>query len=194
MNKSQLKQRLVGAIVLVALGVIFIPMILDRDDDFGISGSNIPEKPTHLEQLPGTRIPEPIPGPSTSKSAASPVDEQTPEPSPPTSKSEQVATESAPDKSETTTTTAGTSDSKTANSRAWVVQVASFSERDKALKLRDRLRKAKYPTFVESVAIRSGTLYRVRGGPVEHRDHADEWRKKIARDLKLRDALVMVHP
>jgi cell division septation protein DedD len=72
--------------------------------------------------------------------------------------------------------------------------VASFTDRDKALALRDRLRKAKYPTFVESVAVKNSKLFRVRVGPVVRREHAEEWQKKIARDFKLKDALVMAHP
>ena len=84
--------------------------------------------------------------------------------------------------------------SDTISSRAWVVQVASFTDRDKALALRDRLRKAKYPTFVESIAVKNTKLFRVRVGPVVRRENADQWQKKIARDFKLKDALVMAHP
>ncbi|MBL1277555.1 MAG: SPOR domain-containing protein [Ectothiorhodospiraceae bacterium] len=45
----QLKQRLVGAIVLVALAVIFIPMLLPGSGSItgGISGSNIPAEPDY---------------------------------------------------------------------------------------------------------------------------------------------------
>lgn len=45
----QLKQRLVGAVVLVALAVIFIPMLLPGKGDFsgGIDGSNIPPEPDY---------------------------------------------------------------------------------------------------------------------------------------------------
>lgn len=194
MDKSQLKQRLVGAIVLVALGVIFIPIILDRDDEFAISGSNIPARPEALQQLAERTPPPTAPLPASPQLEAEPVDElspvpavsQTPEKEPAaTEKAEKVATPVPDEKSAT----------QSENSRAWVVQVASFAERDKALKLRDRLRKAKYPTFVESVSAKSGsTLYRVRVGPVVQRNHADGWKKKIAKDFKLSDALVMAHP
>ncbi|VAW93063.1 hypothetical protein MNBD_GAMMA22-605 [hydrothermal vent metagenome] len=45
MNESDFKQRMVGAIVLIALGVIFIPILLngEADDDMPLFGSNIPE-------------------------------------------------------------------------------------------------------------------------------------------------------
>ncbi len=45
MNESDFKQRMIGAIVLVALGVIFIPILLngEADDGMPLFGSNIPE-------------------------------------------------------------------------------------------------------------------------------------------------------
>jgi len=50
---SKIKQRLVGAAVLIALAVIIVPMILDfrKDYDHVIKGTNIPPKPDdfHVE-------------------------------------------------------------------------------------------------------------------------------------------------
>lgn len=203
MDKTQLKHRIVGAIVLVALGVIFIPMILTTDSEFTISETNIPPKPAKLEQLADMKTPEPAPVQPAPVLDAEMVDEKTPAP----------ATETAPEKpaakvtaakehtnsekpSVTSSQTASGADSKQEDkdARAWVVQVASFSEQDKAMALRDRLRKAKYPSFVESVKAASGKLYRVRVGPVVRREHAEDWQKKIAKDFKVPDALVMAHP
>lgn len=51
-----MKQRLVGGLVLVALAVIFVPLILDfrKDYDHVIRGTNIPPKPDdfHVEVVP----------------------------------------------------------------------------------------------------------------------------------------------
>ena len=46
---EHVKQRLVGAVVLVSLAVIFIPMLLDSGEKGGMPlfGSNIPEKPDY---------------------------------------------------------------------------------------------------------------------------------------------------
>ncbi len=46
MNESEFKQRMIGAIVLIALGVIFIPILLNGEDDDGMPlfSSNIPER------------------------------------------------------------------------------------------------------------------------------------------------------
>lgn len=49
-----LKQRLIGAAVLIALGVIFIPMLLTGDGNFlsGDSESNVPPKPMYELEAP----------------------------------------------------------------------------------------------------------------------------------------------
>ena len=169
-------------------------MILTTDTEFTISETNIPAKPPALEQLADAKIPEPAPLKPTPVLEAEPVDEQTS----PAVSNEKPAEPAATPVTEQTTASVSPPQPTTTKSdkdaRAWVVQVASFSEQDKALKLRDRLRKAKYPTFVESVTTNSNKLYRVRVGPVVRRENADEWQKKIARDFKLPDALVMAHP
>ena len=46
MEEGRLKQRLVGAVVLVALAVIFIPMLLSggREMEMPVFGSNVPQR------------------------------------------------------------------------------------------------------------------------------------------------------
>src|SRR3989304_2227333 len=46
-GENKIKQRLVGALVLIALAVIIIPLILDFRKDYGtvIKGTNLPPKP-----------------------------------------------------------------------------------------------------------------------------------------------------
>ena len=202
MDRTQLKHRLVGAIVLVALGVIFIPMILTTDDEFTISDTNIPAKPAELQQLGAMSIPEPIATTPKPALEAQIEDAHTPQGTPdtattPVSPSTPAATEPKPAQesaAKPADTAIASKRDEAGNSRAWVVQVASFTDRDKALALRDRLRKAKYPSFVESVAVKNTKLFRVRVGPVVRRENADEWQKKIAREFKVKDALVMAHP
>jgi cell division septation protein DedD len=63
-----LKQRLVGAIVLISLGIIFIPMLLTGTDGLttGELPTNIPPKPLYEIQAPATlplerkNLPEPV--------------------------------------------------------------------------------------------------------------------------------------
>lgn len=209
MDRAHFKQRIVGAIVLVALGIIFIPIILNQEgDDSPITGSNIPEKPETLQELAIQQPPAPPAGPEVDTDKPRLVDEATP-PMPPieqtdTSPPEKPEAQAPATKPATKPATEvkqppkteekPAAEKPTTKTRAWVVQVASFAERSKALKLRDRLRKAKYSAFVESVSSSKGTRYRVRVGPVVQRIKADALKKKISKEFKIKDALVMSHP
>ena len=53
MEESRLKQRLVGAVVLVALAVIFIPMLLSggRDMEMPVFGSNVPDRSAEIRNI-----------------------------------------------------------------------------------------------------------------------------------------------
>lgn len=201
MDRIQFKQRIVGAIVLVALGIIFIPMILNQDgDDSPISGSNIPDKPETLQELASQKPPEPPAGPEIDSHKPRLVDEHTPpvkqtDATLPAKKPETKSPKTkSPEPAKATRPAVPAKTKPTTKTRAWVVQVASFAERSKALKLRDRLRKARYSTFVESVSSSKGTRYRVRVGPVVQRKKADALKKKIGKEFKIKDALVMSHP
>jgi DedD protein len=189
-DRTQLKQRIVGAIVLVALGVIFIPIILEREEP-GISGSNIPVMPKQLEQLSERELPPPPEQPEKPATTRQLVDEQTP-----ADKADKTPTVASKEPSQSTPEKVTATSDKTSKTpaRAWVVQVASFSDRNKALALRDRLRKSKYIAFVESLSTTNSTLYRVRVGPVVKRSEAEVLQKKIIKEFKLKDALVMAHP
>jgi len=189
-DKTQLKQRIVGAIVLVALGVIFIPIILERDGE-GISGSNIPDKPKELAKLTERELPPRPSVPEKPQTTRTLVDEHTPAVQP--EKMQEAKPEST-DQAKPETEITKVSETTDKKARAWVVQVASFSERKKALSLRDKLRKANYATFVEAINTKQDVLYRVRVGPVVKRSEAEIMQKKIIKQFNLKDALVMSHP
>jgi len=194
-DKHQLKQRIVGAIVLVALGVIFIPMILNRDDNpTGIAGSNIPKKPPELEQLAKQTPPAMPTAPAMPAETRQVVDKDTP-PLPkatPELVKENAAKTAQPVKE--TDTKMPPKPVQTGKPHGFVVQLASFTDRGKALQLRDRLRKGKFNCFVESISGKRGTLYRVRVGPVIKRDEADQLQTQIARKYRLKGTLVMSYP
>ncbi len=207
-QETPLKQRLVGAIVLVALGVIFIPMFLGGEGERGVPlfGTNVPDKPAALEELgqsqPGHQLPPPPPpeevrtlvdaqsppaavaetpaSPASPEAAAPPVPAPAPSPASPGA---------APKPETPPAATPGPA----ANPLSWAVQVGSFSQRARALKLRDRLRKAGFQAFAEAVTTREGRRFRVRVGPVGARDKAERLRAAVARKLEL-EGFVVRHP
>ena len=76
-DQPQIKQRLIGAVVLAALGVIFIPMILDNEpDDFLANGNSIPAKSEHITGIKKVEV-KPSPSPIVATEQRIPVDEKT---------------------------------------------------------------------------------------------------------------------
>lgn len=196
MDKQRLQQRIVGAVVLIGLGVIFIPMILSGGrDSMPLFGSNIPDKPRALENLKSVDMPARPTIPEKQPTQRIPVDKDT---------SKKIAAPDLPgkDKSASQSKLAPKARkpvaqkgqaAKTTPAKAWVVQVGSFAKRDNAMKLRDKLRKKNYPAFVELVKNKSGQIYRVRVGPDVSRTQAEERMRKLRDKMKIY-GVVMRHP
>ena len=132
-----LKQRLIGAIVLVISAVIFIPMIFSEgtieSEQIQLDLPVRPELATTLKPQPPL-VPqrEPVPDRSASKSNAPAVSERTP---------------------------------KQSQAEGWVIQMGAFSEQKNAESLRDKLRAAKHKAYIQYRPDQTPALYRVYVGP-----------------------------
>ena len=193
----QLKQRLVGAIVLVSLAVIVIPMLLDGGDGgrMPVNGSNVPPAPDYefeAMEIP-LRLPE---GPERVERESPPATPATPEP-PQTKPAPRIerkplvmskpAETAAPKplvKPEPAAVAAGAP--ADADGGDWVVQLGSFSSAGNANALRDRVKKEGFSAFVEKHGTENGPSYRVRVGPVSGREKAEALRDRIERKLQLK--------
>ncbi len=204
MDEHSFKQRIVGAIVLVALAVIFVPMILsgNRDRDFIDADTVIPEKPPELQSIRVLEIENPVPPPRDEGTAPIPIDEQSPpETAAPVtgkvSKGSAPAPRAAAGDAEKPVAPASRKSPSTApggEALAWAVQVASFRKRDNALALKAKLAKQGFPAFVEKVMLADGQArYRVRVGPWVKKADAEAQRKRILARFKLK-GLVVRHP
>jgi DedD protein len=193
---DRLKRRLVGAVVLIALGVIFIPMILDGSGrssrlsmDVEIPPAPVYEVPDRLPPLP-TSAPDPAP-PAAPR--AEPRPEATlksiPDGPPPKAPTPPAP---APVPAEPASDTASAEED--APPSAWVVQVGSFEDQAKAVALRDKLREGGFTAFVEPHRAAEGkTLYRVRIGPELKRESSEKVLARLKREQKL-DGIVVSHP
>jgi DedD protein len=182
-----LKQRLVGAVVLVSLGVIFIPMLLPGDGDLSVplQGSNVPPAPDYRFTPPPTPPQAPV------LTAAAPVVDAPAEPAAPAAAEpsmEALAAQALPPSPPPPATKQDRQQTK-----AWVVQVGSFSSRKNAHALRDKLRKQGYACFVESIKGEAGTVYRVRVGPELTRDLAEKLQQRLKAKTQLH-GMVMQYP
>jgi len=200
MNDSKLKQRLIGALVLIILVVIFVPMLLDEPRESSLKATNIPAQPEEFSSKI-TPLDEPLPitqGPPNNSPAI--VVERTPAgaspanpastPSTQTPGTGALATPDQPPEPEDSTADIAKDMAKGVNDRltvsAWVVQLGSFSKEENALKLRDQLRAKGYTTFVESINAKGVKVFRVRIGPELDRARAEAIREKLENELKIK--------
>ena len=192
MEETNLKVRLVGAIVLVSMAVIFIPMILDGREIAGtpVGESNIPAKPENgfiskVIPLTPTREVKPVAAekPVIKKGlSAQTVSKVVQKPVKPKPASIEIAKAEVKKNS---TPRAGLS--------AWAVQVGSFGSKKNAHALQNKLRKKGFAAFVETIYKKDTPSFRVRVGPELKRELAEKLRKKLASIHKGRTFIVK-HP
>jgi DedD protein len=191
MMEQQLKERLVGAAVLVVLTVIFVPMVLDGPDSPSASApATIAPVPVDASTF-GYDLNAPMPGtpaapqggaeaataaaPTATKPAATttaPSVAPKPAPAMPQTSAPTTSTTAklAPTPTKPATTTAGT---------GWAAQVGSFSKDATAKTIADDLKRRGFKAFVMEHREAGKTYYRVRVGPVASREAADALGRKI---------------
>ncbi len=186
MDKA-LKQRLVGASVLIAFAVIVLPMLLSGQPESQQESRRIelPPKPQELEietrrfpigeqeaDQPSVLEPPPVrkaqqqPRSEPVPSAATPEARLPDEPVEP---SGATAAEVAAETAQAGQAMAAQQPSPTGR---YLVQVASFSGTGNANRLADSLREAGMPVLMDTVDTAAGRLHRVRIGPYEERADA----------------------
>jgi DedD protein len=200
--EQKLKERLVGAAVLVAVAVIFIPIIFtDSPETEVISGSNIPEKPETnfnsrivpvIENDDKTSV-----APLAQKNVKSEnIDSGKIQKNDDLIVKQQVVAEKVISAEETNAEKISKTEIDVPASvglSAWIVQLGSFTDEDNAQSLNKKLREAGYPAFVEPLKRNNKISYRVRVGPEIKRSEANKLLKKLKEKMKL-DGIVVSYP
>ncbi|HAW23925.1 MAG TPA: cell division protein [Pseudomonas sp.] len=200
----RLLQRIVGALVLVALAVIFVPMLFNRDDadqQIAVDAPAMPETPAApiIETQP-VEVPEPaveaipedyeiIEEDSVAESSipANPIDPVPAEAQPAPEASEQAVTAAPPLMPEN----AEEQRLDTANLPvSWSVQLASLSSRENAEKLQKTLRSQGYNAYIRT----ADGMNRVFVGPLVERAEANRLRDQLQRQHKLDGFVVRFKP
>lgn len=183
---QNIKNRLVGVIVIFALAVIFLPMILDgsgvRREQQEIvippqplvtANPEFEQKIVELQAKVDT-LPDLEPRHVDEKSAADTIQRSGPDEG---ESSEPQVKQAAEPKTESKTEAAP--ETKTGGD-SWVLQVGSFQDRGKALAVRDKLRQSKIAAvFIEQFKKDGKASYRVRLGPFLNRDQTRVAQNKI---------------
>lgn len=180
MMDRALKERIIGAIVLVLFVVLVVPVFLDGPTNSGeiisesvpLPGQSGEENRTvvlerdRTEPVPAATSnnappePEPLAQPATTQSqaASTPPPQEDPEPEP-----AQVAATATPVQNTQPASTTG----------MWAVQLGSFGNQENAEKLAADLRKQGFAAFLSQLSTGSDELHRVRIGPQKDRESAE---------------------
>jgi len=201
--EQKLKERLVGAAVLVAVAVIFIPIILtDSPEPDAIQGSNIPDKPESGFNSRIIPIPEKDEGSSSTPIDRSDIQAEGNQGKNKQNTIQEIVAEKLVSDNENHADKgpAKEPDVKTEEEiqdnvglSAWVVQLGSFSSEENAQSLNKKLRKAGYPAFVEPLKKNGQTSYRVRVGPEIKRSDAESL-LKILKDKFDLEGIIVSYP
>jgi DedD protein len=183
-----LKERIIGAAVLVVFVVLVVPVFLDGPPESGeIVSERVPlpgqaaEGETRTVVLARDRDePVPTPAPVSVASAKTPQPEprqtaQTVQPDPePRPESEEKPAPSEPAAQQA----AVPADSPTG---MWAVQLGSFGDQKNAERLAADLRKQGFAAFLSQLSTATGQLHRVRIGPQKDRESAEAIAEKLAK-------------
>jgi len=166
--EAPLQQRIVGAIVLVTLGVIFIPALLDGSGykSRQVQDIEIKEKP-EFPPLTQKKV-KPISTP-LQKNKKNQLKAQ---------KADQKQTHKKPIK-------------------AFALQVGTFGSNENAEKMRDKMRKAGYTAFVHKSTAKGQAggkaSYKVRIGPELERSVLEKIKADVKKSQKI-DSYIVNHP
>ena len=190
---SGLKQRIVGALVLLALAVIFLPMLLSREDELRhvqVDAPQMPAAPAMPDvELEPVIVPEPQPI-ADEPMTAEPVSDQAlvaAEPIAPV-----TAPAAAPVEPPAVAAPAPVANKLDANSLplSWSVQLASLSSASGAQALQKTLRSQGYNAYVRTF----DGMNRVFVGPLIERAEANRVRDQLNRQHKLNGFVVRFQP
>ncbi len=170
--EQPLKERIVGAAVLVVAAVVFVPMLLD-------GSGGVDTETTQLELRPESVSPVQVRTIRLDEAEPAEVEDLPPEPQP------EPAVEPEPDQAapeqkvaEQPVPPAQRADAVT----GWAVQVGSFSSEENAERLAAKLRDRGYPAFVALSLIDGRSMHRVRVGPEPDRRRAESLADRLRRD------------
>ncbi|MEN5202745.1 SPOR domain-containing protein [Pseudomonas wadenswilerensis] len=211
------KQRMVGALVLVALAVIFLPMLFSREDEMRqvrVEAPEAPAAPTLPQvQVEPVQVPEPqvlpeepliveqstapLQAPST---PITPAPSATPAPTPAPAAPAVAAKPATPAPAKVEVKPAATvaAAAKPAAGKidanglpvSWSIQMASLSNRASADNLQKTLRSQGYNAYIRSAE----GMNRVYVGPLIERAEAERLRDVINRQQKLKGFVVRFQP
>lgn len=193
LSDRALKERIIGAVVLVVVAVLVVPIFLDGQSD----NENVVSTPVRLpgqanqerqqqtivlnrdrsEPVPTSR--QQLPAPTATKRERV-VEQTTATDAEPVAKPPPQKAPVEP-KAEISQAVASTEANETSKTGMWAVQLGSFSSSENAEKLAADLRGQGYAAFLSQLERNGVALHRVRIGPQKDRDSAEDIAQQLAK-------------
>ena len=187
MMDRALKERIIGAVVLVIFAVLVVPVFLDGPPGEGevvsepvlLPGQDAQKTQTvvlnsdRTQPVPVANAPAETAQPAVVVETPKPETQPTPEPSP--------AREAPAPATNAATEPAKQAEPAASATGMWAVQLGSFSNKENAEKLAADLRKQGYAAFLSQLDTPGGQLHRVRIGPQKDRESAEAMAARLAK-------------
>ncbi len=171
-----LKHRLIGAVILVLVAVMLVPLILSEQ-----------EPPTELRTVGDTPDKGAAPVPSE-YTLPEPPSEPAPEKKPATASTVKAPADDSRDGGGRATPGAVAGTAKP--SKGWVVQVGIFANTGNATRLRERLKQQGHAVLLDSISQNNEKRTRLRVGPFANKDAAQRAQAKIQQQAGVAGAVV----
>lgn len=195
-----LKQRIIGALVLVVAAVVFLPMLLSGQDETEQVEVEVPDAPVMNDREIVAAVPPALPEPALVPDIPQPAAQDieiTPlpqtasiEPAAPvvTEPEPALTPEPQPEPAKPTAAPA----EQAAAAGGWVIQQASFSSSENANSFRQTLAGQGYNAYTRSAQSDGKTIVRVFIGPLESREAAAKVRDELQRRHQSK-GLILAH-
>lgn len=200
--KRRGRRRLIGAVTIGLLAIIFLPMIFDSEPGRNKSATKSGSQEISIQIPPKEGLP-PLPAPSTASStpvapkappaaapipappvaSVAPVEQKpatvsipapTPEPAPKIAAKVEPAKPEKPEKKpEPAAQPLKPAEAKAETKQGFVVQVGAFKDVENTKQIVAQAKITKLPVYTDTVATANGTVTRVRVGPFSTRQKAD---------------------
>jgi DedD protein len=204
------KHRIAGAIILVSLAVIFVPMLLDESTppaenqtltqipprEAGVAETKVVVTPVEVAPIatsanksppaatdspgPTTDVPPATPAPTTVETAKLPA------PKPAAEKHAETTAKAKP-------VAAKPADVAEKVSKGWLVQVGTFANADNASRLRERLKELGFAVNAENITVQGSKAVRLRVGPYRDKAAATRAQAQLQKELNIQ-GLVLAYP
>jgi DedD protein len=181
-----LKERIIGAAVLVVFVVLVVPVFLDGPPQSGeIVSERVPLPGQAAEDETRTVVlnrdrdePVPVPAPVTQ---AQTERQQPAQPKPEPEPEARDEPEPEPDPVPAKPATQQPAAAGKSSTGMWAVQLGSFGNQQNAERLAADLRKQGFAAFLSQLSTGSGELHRVRIGPQKDRESAEAMAERLAK-------------